>query len=309
MFPFLLVIIFLLADVFLLGYILAVRGFSVPKLVRALSSDWYLPTQKQGSFDFITATPGPTTAPTARAEMMANAPITPKPLATGGPVSPDASVYCIDDQDPDGCDDDSAFHVPKGVGGPVANCGTIMEWTHKLVNSLPQVIKLPQGEVRDKLNPAIVNACHNTGIYLNGGYISTFFVIDAYNLAGFNGPNDLSKTNPNHVSGANMLNWWQSQTSGYKFIPYTPTVLQQHATGQQNLTGCVMFINMPSGGVHVGIVNVFEVVNQNGDGVLSILQSAASYFLDRFPVVGWDIKNAPPLHQTQITGVAGFGCR
>ena len=283
------------AVVISIGLITTSVGFSLANLSRA-SSDWFLPTQKQGTFDFTTVTPTQPPVPTQPPQ----APAASGPLPTGGPVSPDAPVYCIDDEDPDGCDDNTAFHVPKGVGGPAGTCGTVMEQAHKLVNSLPQFLK----GMRNSLNSAVTSSCASTGPYSRPDYISTFFVIDAYNLAGFS---DLSKSNPSHVSGANLLSWWQSQPAGYKFIPYSPAVIEQHASGQQNLTGCVMFLNLSSG-VHVGIVNVLQLVNTNGDGVLSILQSGARFFIDRFEVVGWDIKNTP-LHQTQLSSVAGFGCR
>jgi hypothetical protein len=279
-------------QVLTIGLITTSVGFSLETLTRA-QTDWYEPTQKQGTFDFTTITPTQPPAPPQSP--------TPGPLPTGGAVPPDGPVYCIDDEDPDGCDDQTAFHVPKGVGGVSGSCGTVIEQAHRLVNSLPQAIKV--SGTRDSLNPAISNCGYSSGAY-SSGYISTFFVIDAYNLAGLK---ELSKTNPSHVTGIGLLSWWQSQPAGYKFIPYSPTAIQQHATGQQNLTGCVMFLNLSSG-VHVGIVNVLQQVNSNGDGVISILQSGARYFLDRFEVVGWDIKNTP-LHQTQLSSVAGFGCR
>lgn len=291
------------AVVISIGLITTSVGFSLANLSRA-SSDWFLPTQKQGTFGFTQVTPTQPPIPTQPPNVPTQPPAAPTasgPLPTGGPVSPDAPVYCIDDEDPDGCDDDTAFHVPKGVGGVPGSCGTVIEQAHKLVNSLPQAIKV--SGTRDSINPAVSNCGYSTGTY-SSGYISTFFVIDAYNLAGLT---ELSKNNPSHVTGTGLLSWWQSQPTGYKFIPYSPTAIQQHASGQQNLTGCVMFLNLSSG-VHVGIVNVLQLVNQNGDGVISILQSNAKYFLDRFEVVGWDIKNTP-LHQTQLSSVAGFGCR
>jgi len=298
-------------QVFTLGLVTVSIGFSLENLANA-QSDWYVPTQKQGTIDFITATPTPIPQPTQPLQtpipnqspaptQPPQGPIISGPLPTGGAVPPDAPVYCIDDEDPDGCDDQTAFHVPKGVGGPSGSCGTIMEQAHKLVNSLPQYLK---GD-RDSLNPAVSSNCGSTGPYSAPDYISTFFVIDAYNLAGYN---ELSKSNASHVLGANLLNWWKGNPAGYKFIPYSPTVIQQHAGGQQDLTGCVMFLDMGGGKVHPGIFNVLQQVNQNGDGVVSILQSGARYFLDRFIVAGWAIQNTPQ-HQTVISGIAGFGCK
>lgn len=267
---------------------------------------------KQGTVKLATATPRPMTSIGQAAityppgaTLAPGSPVTPGTLPTGGAASPTDPFYCIDDEDPDGCDDQTAFHVPKGTGGAAGQCGSIMENAHKVVRSLPDPQQFLKA-MRNSLNPAVVNTCHNTGTYPSPDYISTYFVIDTFNLTGFH---ELSKTNPAHVSGAGMMSWWKSQPagSGYVFIPYTATVLQQHASGQQNLTGCAMFINMPSGGVHVGIFNVIQLINSHGDGVVSMLQSGARFILDRFPVVGWDVKNTP-LHQTVISGVAGFGC-
>jgi hypothetical protein len=140
----------------------------------------------------------------------------------------------------------------------------------------------------------------------SGGYLSTFLVIDTFNLAGYH---ELSKTNPDNIVGDRLLAWWQSADAvakGYTFIPYTPTVLAEHANGSKNLTGCVVFLKVP-GGIFPGIFNVLELVDSNGNGVLSILQSGARYYVDRFEVVGWDIKNTP-LHQTSQSGIARFGC-
>src|SRR5260221_6368056 len=93
----------------------------------------------------------------------------------GGPVAP-AGYYCIDDQDPDSCDDTSAFLVPKGNGGIYGSCGTVIEQAETIVDSLPHFMK----GVRDSLNPGVTYCGYSTGTY-SSGYISTFFVIDAFN--------------------------------------------------------------------------------------------------------------------------------
>ena len=284
------------------GLMTVVIGITMSSL-NSNAATWFEPTQKQGTFDFTTIpTSTPPPIPTSpQSPGVTTAPVVTGPLPTGGAVSPSANVYCIDDEDPDGCDDQTAFHVPKGVGGISGTCGTVISQSHKLVNSLPQFLK----GMRNSLNPAVSSNCGSTGPYSSPNYISTFFVIDSYNLAGYS---ELSKSNASHVSGANLLNWWKTNPPGYKFIPYSPTAMQQHSSGAQSLTGCVMFINLGSGSVHPGIFNVFQQVNSNGDGVVSMLQSGARYFLDRFIVVGWDIQNTPQ-HQTVLSGVAGFGCK
>lgn len=260
---------------------------------------------KLGTFDIPTGTPWPTFAPQPTSPGVT---VPAGGLITGGPVAPGDPYYCIDDEDPDGCDDDTAFWVPKGTGGVTGTCGTIIEQGHKIVNSLPQEIKLNPdqcGGTRSCLNPAISNCNYNTGTY-SGNYISTYMPIDAYNLAGFK---ELSKTNPSHVLASELLTWWQSpeaNNAGYVFIPYSPSVIEQHATGTKNLTGCVMFLNL-GGGVHVGLVNKLELLNSNGDGIISILQSGVSFYLDRFEISSWAITNVPQ-HGTNLQSVAGFGC-
>lgn len=286
------------------------EGFSVGYMAKAIINSPHS-GQKQGTLNGFpspipTSTPTPTVPytpptqtpipPTRPAEGRSSYPtlpagqiVTPK---IGGALNPDAPYYCIDDEDPDGCDDNTAFHVPKGAGGPSAMCGTVIEMGHQIVKSLPQELK----GMRDRLNPAIANNCHNTGTY-SGGYISTFFIIDSHKLAGFP---ELSKTNTAHIVGTNLLNWWKTAPTPYSFAAYTGGDQLK-----QNLIGKVMFINTPSG-VHVGVVNNIEIYDTNGNGIISIIQSGARFYLDRFEIVGWQIKNTPQ-HQTVINGVAGFG--
>ena len=263
---------------------------------------------KLGTFDIPSATPMPTypPEPTNPYVPVTNIYVTVKPgsqvgLITGGPVSSGAPYYCIDDEDPDGCDDNTAFWVPKGSGGAAGSCGTVIEQGHKIVNSLPHFLK---GK-RDSLSPAVSNCGYTTGTY-SSGYISTYMPIDAYNLAGLR---EMSKNNSQNVLASQLLNWWNIQsTTGYIFIPYSPAAIQNHASGARPLTGCVMFLNL-SGGVHVGLVNSLELVapQSAGNGIISILQSGVSFYVDRFVVDAWNIKNTP-LHQTPLQSVAGFGC-
>ena len=265
--------------------------FSFPNIIYAQS---ITPdkTLKLGTFDIPTLTPEPYIPETTFV------PVTPHGLITGGPVSPDSPYYCIDDEDPDGCDDNTAFWVPKGAGGVAGSCGTVIVQGHKIVNSLPHFLK----GTRDSLNPDISNCDYSTGTY-SSGYISTFMPIDAYNLTGFH---DLSKSNPSHVLASDLLAWWQQQTNGYTFIPNSPLALQNHANGTAPLTGCVVFLNL-SGGVHVGLMNNLEMVDTHGNGILSIIQSGVRFYVDRFVVDSWNILNTP-LHQTKLSSVAGFGC-
>ena len=289
-------------------------------------------TLQLGTFRCPTTTPSPTPIPTVTPTR------TPTPtgfvptitptgtiIAAGGPTVPPSScdsVYspetciCIDDEDADECDDPpldpSSRLVPRGSGGVAgaASCNTtVVEQALNITDSLPRFSGYKG--IRDSLNPSVSSCGYSTGTYPPGVYLSTYLVIDAYNLAGHH---ELSKTNPSHVDASAMFTWWQSpeaQAAGYRFIPYSTSVIQQYGTGSLNLTGCVMFLNVSSG-KHVGIVNNIgrNQFDQPGNDYLAILQSNASHWVDRFVVYQWDIKNTV-LHigNNAINGVVGFGCR
>lgn len=221
--------------------------------------------------------------------------------AIGGP-NPPAGYYCIDDVDPDECDDDTSHLVPYGRGGVSGTCGKIIEQTHALVASLPRYP--PDGKgIRNSLNPAVSNSCHSTGPFAAPDYISTYLVIDSFNLAGFT---ELDKGNTSHISPSGLFSFFQSPPAGYVYIPYSPTVIQEYGTGTRDLTGCVMFLGTGSG-YHIGIVNILELYTPGGDGVLSILQSGTNMWVDRFPVTGWNVSG-DSTNQTTTSGVVGFGC-
>jgi len=255
-----------------IGFVTTQVGLTLSNISRA---------QQQGSFDFI---PG--------LKIVAELPI-------GGRVNPSDSVYCLDDEDSEGCDNKSAFIIPKGTTGKLGPCGMVINQAHKIAPSLQR----NRSDLLDSLNYPVENCKYKTDIY-EEGYLPTHFIIDSYNLAGFH---ELSKNNPSHTLGKNLLIWWKSQPKGYKFVPYSTNSIYQYADGQQDLTGCVIFINQTSG-VHVGIINSLQVVNQNGDGVLSILQAGVKYFIERYEVVGWKIKNLT-LNPKEPNTVAGFGCK
>ncbi|OGK11915.1 hypothetical protein A2954_06470 [Candidatus Roizmanbacteria bacterium RIFCSPLOWO2_01_FULL_37_12] len=258
-----------------IGYATANIGLALSNLSRAQT-----PWQNQGTVEFI---PGLKTV---------------GELPSGGLLSPSDTAYCLEDEDPEGCSDKTAFHIPKGNTGKAGQCGTIIQQAHLIAPSLQR----NKTDLLDSLNYNLKNCNYSTDIY-SEGYLPTYFIIDAYNLAGFH---ELSKENPGHTLGLNLYNWWKSQTKKYKFLPYSTSAIYQYANGQQDLTGCVIFISQPSG-VHAGIINSFQLVNQNGDGVLSILQSGVKYFIERYEVVGWKIKNLT-LNPKEPNKVAGFGC-
>lgn len=259
-----------------IGYVTANIGLSLAQLPRAQT-----PFQSQGTLEFV---PGLKTV---------------GGLPTGGLLSPSDVAYCIEDEDPAGCLDKTAFHIPKGTTGKVGQCGVIITQAHMIAPSLQR----NKSDLLDSLNYDVKNCNYSTGIYAEK-YLPTFFIIDVYNLAGFH---ELSKENPSHTLGLNLYNWWKSQPKGYKFIPYSTSAIYQYANGQQDLTGCVFFINQPSG-IHAGIINSLQLVNQNGDGVLSILQSGVKYFIERYEVAGWKIKNLT-LNPKEPNTIAGFGCK
>lgn len=265
-----------------------------------------LPTSTPSITPRIVASPTPTARTT----------VTPYPTLTGAPIptttpiiggpEPPLGYYCIDDEDPDGCDDDSSHIVPKGTGGTGGSCGTIIEQSHKIVESLPQEIKYNQqgdsGSPRDRLNFTVSNCGYSTGPQASG-YVSTYFVIDSFRLAGFA---ELSKTDQNHVSPSGLYNWWQNPPAGYVFVPNTPQVMQEYAAGSRSLTGCAIFFQTSSS-FHVGIVNTLEMYSASGDGVLSMLQAGTLFYLDRFPMHNWNVENAST-NMTNTSGLVGFGC-
>ncbi len=273
-------------------------------------------SQKQGAIGLTTpgaptATLIPTTRPTVAPTVP---PANSAPVPTSGPVAvstpaiggpkPPSGYYCIDDVDPDMCDDNSSHLVPKGAGGATGSCGTIMEQVHKLVMALPQDMKIDGGNgVRDYLTTAVSNSCHSTGPHPKGTYVSTRLVIDAFRLAGFS---ELDPNNASMVSPNGLFSWWQSPPSGYSYIPYTPTVIQEFGTGKRDLTGCVAFLKTSSS-YHIGIVNKLELFTVGGDGVFSILQAGSKMYIDRFPMTGWSIRNTST-NQTTTNGLTGFGC-
>lgn len=260
----------------------------------------------------ITATPAGGTTPTATPPHTTPPPGGPIPLTTpvvGGPVPP-AGYLCIDDVDPDMCDDNSSHLVPIGRGGITGSCGTVIEQALKLVLALPQDDKIDGGAgVRDYLLSTVSNSCGSTGPYPKGEYVSTYLVIDAFNLAGFNSVvYDLKKDNPDHIDPVKLFTWWSTQpgTTGYTYVPYTPAVIQEWGSGTRDLTGCAAFFKTSSS-YHIGIVNALELFTPGGNGVLSILQSGAKMYIDRFIVNGWSVSSGST-NQTTTNGLTGFGC-
>ena len=217
------------------------------------------------------------------------------------PAVNEKDYYCLDLTNPSSCDNDSSLRVVKGRGGVSGSCGYVIDQGHRLVASLYN----QTNTIQDALNPSVNNCGYNTASY-SSGYISTFFVIDAYNLAGLP---DMAKYNVYQAEGSQFLDWWQSpqaSSGGYIYIPYSPTVLQQYADNPQQLTGCAIFFNITDG-VRVGLINRLEFVDTHGNGIISILQSEAISYIDRFEVVNWNVVNSS-INQTQMQSIAGFGC-
>lgn len=267
-FPSLLLVILLLADIFLLAYILAVSGFSVPKLARALSSDWYLPTQKQGSFDFITATPGPTATP--KTEMAADNPNTPIPQTDAPP--PATKQYCVDEAPGtvtiESCDDRTRCDIAHGAGGPQGSCGTVMGWEHTIIEFLLGSTGIYNNRLSDNLSSAIQSSCYTAAPY--APYISTFNVIDSYNLAGFH---EFSRGS--HADATALANAWKGTAS------YTTSTTANGLTPGDG----VLFSNPP----HAAVVNTVEVDKTRGNGEIWFLHTGATYYLGKLIIANWQV--------------------
>lgn len=179
------------------------------------------------------------------------------------------------------------------------SCGTIMKQARALQDSLSP----GQEGFHGRLNPPVSDCEYNSGSY-SKGYLSTFFIIDAYNLAGYS---ELAKHTTAHIEGATLRNWWKSAPSGYQFIPYSPSVLRHFASNRLDLAGCVMFLSMPSG-IFPALINRLEQYTSDGNGVISVLHAGARFTQDRFIVSNWAILNTP-MHESVNSGISGFGCR
>lgn len=193
------------------------------------------------------------------------------------------AAYCITDQQTDPrtgvCADTIHFEVAKGEGGVRGKCDTVVGWSQKIMENL-------EGSQQEKLTNTITNLCSTARS--TTPYISTYTVIDSYNLAGFS---ELKRTS--HADGATLLRWWQANPPGYQFIAYEGSIrplIPMLTPGQ------VIFL-----GEHVAILNAIEV-DGNGNGWISILHSDTGYWLSTLVIDNWIVVNIPDTYPLK-----GFG--
>lgn len=253
------------------GLITTLVGFSLARLTQA-QSDWYLPSQKQGTFEFTNVTPTPTqaAAPTQPAGITST--ITPPPQQDNPP--PPSEQYCVDEEPTsvliEPCDDSTRCDIAHGAGGPRGSCGTVIGWEHKIMESMIGGTGKYGRTLLKNLSTSIQSTCYMATPYSN--YVSTLNVIDAYNLAGFH---EFSRGS--HANATALENAWRT-TSGYT----TSTTANGLTPGD-----VVLFSNPP----HIGIVNTVEI-DARGNGHVWFLHTGASYYLGKLIVANWTVRES-----------------
>lgn len=267
------------------------EGFSLRYLTKA---QIYAPHsgQKQGTLigfpsPIPTSTPTPTVitvGPTHTPFPPTNTPVpgqlanTPPPNQPTVPPSQNppawSKQYCVD-EDPQGvliesCDDPTRCDVAHGNGGPTSTCGAVIGWEHTIIESMLNK-KTASNPYWNSLSAGLTQAIQSncSSIAPVSPYISTFNVIDAYNLAGFKG---LSRTT--HASAATLISAW-STTTGYSTLN----------TAQGVTPGDVMLFANPA---HVALVNTVEL-DQRGDGSMWFLHTGGNYYLGKVIIAGWNV--------------------
>lgn len=180
--------------------------------------------------------------------------------------------YCVDEApgtvEIESCDDATRCDVAHGGGGPSGTCGTVIGWEHTIIDILlGSTNSKYNNRLSDNLSQAIQSSCYTAGPY--SPYISTFNVIDSYNLAGFH---EFSRGS--HATATALVNAWKN-TAGY-------TV----STSANGLTpgDVVLFASPP----HVGIVNTVEI-DTRGNGDIWFLHTGAAYYLGKLMVANWQV--------------------
>lgn len=224
------------------------------------------------TFPVLTVTPSPTPLYTPKPT---SGSLTPTAPGAGAPVS--GKQYCVDEAPGqtliESCDDTTRCDVAHGGGGPSGSCGTVIGWEHVIIESLLTSVSSPYyNTLVSDLPSAITNTCSNTYTAQPASplaYISTFNVIDSYNLAGFR---EFSRGI--HAAADALTNAWKT-TTGYST-----------ATSTTGLTpgDAVLFSNPP----HVGIVNTVEI-DTNGNGDIWFLHTGAAYHLGKLIVFNWNV--------------------
>ena len=225
---------------------------------------------KLGTFEILTATPIPTVPQSFPTIPQSNPTFVTTPIPTVAGAGPLASgkQYCTDEEPGtvhiESCDDSTRCEIAHGAGGPSSSCGTVIGWEHKIIEFLLGSTSLYDNKLSDNLSSPIQSSCHTAASY--SPYISTFNVIDSYNLAGFH---EFSRGTATALDNA-----WKT-TAGYTT-----------STASNGLTpgDVVLFSNPP----HVGIVNTVEV-DARGNGDIWFLHTGATYYLGKLMVANWQV--------------------
>src|SRR3989344_1105465 len=138
------------------GTLTVILGFSLATLTKA-QSDWYLPSQKQGTFDFTNATPTPTQADLPTQPPGITITVTPPPQEDSPP--PATKQYCVDEEPGsvtvESCDDATRCDIAHGAGGPSGTCGTVIGWEHTIIELLLGSTGKYNNKLSDNLSSAI----------------------------------------------------------------------------------------------------------------------------------------------------------
>lgn len=241
----------------------------------------------------VTSTPTPVTLPSGLPTSASSGTPMTQPTTVGG-LSPtptsgvfltcaergSGKCYCMDD---DGnlphnepCDDPSKFDIAKGEGGVTGPCATtVISWEQQIMEYLTIGSNGNWSQI-----DTILTGCNSFATSPSSEYLSTYNVIDAYNLAGF-----MELNRGAHVGASAMTDFFRT-TLGYTYIDLSVQSLQSVLQNNMIKPGYVMFL-----GSHVGVVNSIEVTN--GTGWISILHSNTSYWLGVIVIDNWNIVNTP----------------
>lgn len=183
--------------------------------------------------------------------------------------------YCVDEAPGkvtiESCDDCTRCDIAHGAGGPYGTCGTVISWEHNIIEFLlGSTNNTYNNSLSNNLSAPIQSLCHTAASI--SPYISTFNVIDAYNLAGLNG---FSRST--HAAAQALETAWKSAIgNGFTILPGSAHVVTP---------GDVIFFNNPP---HVAIVNTIEV-DAHGNGDIWFLHTGTTYYLGKLIVAIWHI--------------------
>ncbi|OGG00672.1 hypothetical protein A2153_05850 [Candidatus Gottesmanbacteria bacterium RBG_16_38_7b] len=184
---------------------------------------------------------------------------------------PQGKQYCVDEApgtvEVESCDDSTRCDVAHGAGGPSGTCGTVIGWEHTIIEFLLGSTGKYNNRLSDNLSQAIQSSCYTALPY--SPYISTFNVIDSYNLAGFH---EFSRGS--QAAAAALVDAWRA-TSGY--------TVSSSANGLTS--GDAVLFGNPA---HVALVNTVEI-DSRGNGDIWFLHTGATYYLGKLIVANWQV--------------------